>query len=57
MWTNSLGSVASWVIVDISTNEAVLETYNAKLLEALNLKRYKAVPILEYLQSLNRKGV
>lgn len=44
----------SWVIIDRSTGNAVLETYNEALTK-LNQKKYKAVPILEYLQSLNKK--
>lgn len=45
---------ASWVIIRISDNEAVLETFNPKVIAAMNTERYKAVPILEYLGSLNK---
>lgn len=46
---------ASWVICEIATGKAIFETYNPKIVEILNTKRYKAVPILEYLCSLNKK--
>lgn len=45
----------SWVIVDKATDEAVLETFSAKIAKAINTEKYNVVPILEYLQSLNRK--
>lgn len=45
---------ASWVIVDIATGEAVMETYSARVVQILNTDKYKAVPILEWLQSINR---
>ena len=46
---------ASWVVQDLETGEAVMETYNPKVAEAINLKKYKVTPILEYLQELNRR--
>lgn len=46
---------ASWVIVDRSTNAAVLEIYQESLLPHLDTEKYKAVPILQYLENLNRK--
>lgn len=45
---------SSWVIVDRETGRAVLETFNFELCQFINLERYKVVPILYYLQSLNR---
>ena len=45
----------SWVVVDKQTGKAVLETFNPKLPPLINLARYRVVPILEYLTSLNRK--
>lgn len=48
--------IASWVIIEISTGTAILETYNPKVVAALNTTNYKAVPILEYLQGLNKKN-
>ena len=47
---------ASWVIVNIATGEPVLETYSERMVQALNTDKYRAVPILEWLQSLNRAG-
>lgn len=44
----------SWVIREISTGRVILETWNPKLVAALNTARYEAVPIREYLASLNR---
>ena len=51
----SLNETASWVIRERATGKVVMETFNAKVIEKLNAERYEAVPILEYLQSLNRK--
>lgn len=53
-YTNSLQRTASWVIVDKLTGHAVMETFDQKKIDALNTAKYKAVPILEYLQSLNK---
>ena len=47
---------ASWVIVELETNRVIFETYNAHLVDTLNTARYKAVPILEYLESLNARA-
>lgn len=43
----------SWVIVEIATNKAVMETWNRKIVAALNTEKYRAVPIMEYLTALN----
>ena len=45
---------ASWVIRQKATGVVVMETFNAALVGKLNKERYEAVPILEYLVSLNR---
>jgi len=45
---------ASWVIVDRDTSKAVMETYNFELCQFVNLNRYRVVPILQWLQSLNK---
>lgn len=45
---------ASWVIVNIATGEPVMETYSECMVQILNTDEYKAVPILEWLQSINR---
>lgn len=44
---------ASWVIVEIETGKPVFETFSANIIGAINTKKYKAVPILEWLQSFN----
>lgn len=48
---------ASWVVVRIATGEAVLETYSQRVADAVNRERYRVVPILEWLQSLNKNEV
>lgn len=48
-------TTASWVIRDRVSGKVLFETFNPKIVAALNTSRYEAVPILEYLQSLNRK--
>lgn len=55
MPTQSLARTASWVIKRLD-GEVMFETYNERLVSALNTEKYTAVPILEYLQLLNRKG-
>lgn len=54
--TNSLGKTASWVIKNRETGEIIMETFNRKHVDALNTAKYEAVPILEHLQSLNKKN-
>lgn len=49
----SLSRTASWVIVRLSDGAAMFETFERRIAEAINRDRYKAVPILQYLQSLN----
>jgi len=46
---------ASWVIVRKSTCEAIFETFSEKIAEAINREAYDVIPILEWLQGLNRK--
>lgn len=45
---------ASWVIRERETGRVICETYNPKAVAALNTARYEAIPILDYLMSLNR---
>ena len=52
---NSLQRTASWVFVDLVTGKGVYETYSASMAAKVNTKRYKAVPILEYMQDLSRR--
>lgn len=44
---------ASWVIRERATGRAILETF--KPVPASLKPEYEAIPILEYLQSINRK--
>ena len=46
---------ASWVIINKATHHAVLETLNENTAKAVNPRFNEAVPILQYLQSLNFK--
>ena len=46
---------ASWVIRNKATGEVVLETFNPKVVAALNTAKYEAVPIAEYLGAFNRQ--
>ena len=45
---------ASWIIVNKATRVAVFETYNENTAKAVNTRLYEAVPVLQYLQQLNR---
>lgn len=47
-------STESWVIREKETGRAILETFNKRTVEAINVERYEAVPILQYLQEFNR---
>lgn len=47
---------ASWVIVHKASGRAVLETFNPETVARINTAVYRAVPILEWLQSLNRQS-
>lgn len=51
----SLNRTASWVICERDTGRTVYETYSPELVARINRERYIAVPVLEYLQSLNRQ--
>jgi hypothetical protein len=44
----------SWVITTIATKEAIFETFSEKIAGAINKEKYRAIPILEYLGSLNK---
>jgi hypothetical protein len=46
---------ASWVIIRQSDGQPICETYSSGTVAAINQSKYKAVPILEYLQEFNRK--
>ena len=46
---------ASWVIKDNYSGEVLFETFDEFLVSKLNTEKYRAIPILEYLVSLNKK--
>jgi hypothetical protein len=44
---------ASWVIREKATGRVLFETFSRKIVAAINTARYEAVPILQYLVSIN----
>lgn len=46
---------ASWVIRNKATGEVIAETFSQRVVDALNVEKYEAVPALEHLVSLNRR--
>ena len=44
----------SWIIREKATRKVLFETYNPAWIKALNTTKYEAVPVKEYLASLNR---
>ena len=44
---------ASWVIVRIADNVAIGESFDDRTVEVINTEKYKVVPIMEYLTTLN----
>jgi hypothetical protein len=46
-------ATASWVIRNKRTGEVVMETFNKRLVAAINTEKYEAVPILDYLVQVN----
>lgn len=44
---------ASWIVRHKDTKAVLFETFNPKLVAALNTAKYEAVPIGEYLGSIN----
>jgi hypothetical protein len=47
----------SWIIREKATGLVLFETFNRSLVSALNTQKYEAVPIFEYLVSLNSKAI
>jgi hypothetical protein len=45
--------VASWVLREKATGKVIMETYDQAKVRALNTAKYEAVPIAEYLASIN----
>jgi hypothetical protein len=54
MYTQSLIRTASWVIVNKATRYPIFETFNRRTAAAVNTRLYEAIPILQYLQSINK---
>ena len=52
---NNGGPGDSWIVTDRVTGKAVLETYNRKVIDAINQTRYRVEPALEYLCRVNRE--
>lgn len=48
--------MTSWVIRNRATKEVVCETFSPKMVVALNLEKYEAIPVLDYLVEINRKA-
>jgi hypothetical protein len=45
---------ASWVVVSLATGQAALETFNPEVVACVNLAKYRAVPVVEWLGYVNR---
>jgi hypothetical protein len=46
---------ASWILRNKTTKEVICETFDPRKVAALNTAKYDAVPILAYLQEINRQ--
>ncbi len=46
---------ASWVVRLRADKSVIFETFNPRTVAALNADKYEAVPILEYLEGINRE--
>lgn len=51
--SSSLNTAASWVIRNKETRQVIIETFDSEVIRALNIQKYEAVSILEYLQEFN----
>jgi hypothetical protein len=47
-------NTASWILREKATGRVIAETFSPAIVRALNTARYEAVPIGEYLASLNK---
>lgn len=45
----------SWIVKRKSDGAVLFETFSEKIVKALNREKYEAMPILTYLQDLNRQ--
>ena len=48
-----MATTTSWIIREHATGKVIAETFSAATVKALNVPKYEAVPIREYLASLN----
>lgn len=48
---------ASWIIRNKATGAVVMETFNADIIKKINAEKYEAVPVLEYLASMNKHDI
>ena len=48
-------TMTSYIIRDRETGRVIMETFDKKLVAAINAERYEVVPIREYLVSINGK--
>lgn len=46
---------ASWVVREKGSGKVILETFNRKVVKALNTEKYEAVPIQEHLAGINQR--
>ena len=51
--SDTLHRTASWVIRNKETGEVIMETFDEKVVDALNTAKYEAAPIGDYLGALN----
>ncbi len=47
------GETASWVVIDRESKAVQFETFSRSVVEKLNGEKYDAIPIGDYLESLN----
>ena len=47
--------VASWVVIEKATGDAVLETFSIDTAKAINLEKYDVLPKYDYLIALNKR--
>lgn len=52
---STLTKTYSWIIRKNGKSTALLETFNPAVVAKLNTDKYNAVPVLEYLQDMNKR--
>jgi threonine aldolase len=53
--SQTLSKTASWVVVRKSDGKPIFEIWQRSVAQKINKNKFIAVPILEYLQSLNQE--